>query len=178
MRPLLTRQKTKDKSSATPPDNTTEPAKVSIGTAKGWTQIDDAALLGMKAQNKTWKEISEAMPDKGLTDMKQRYKELYDLADDTAKGHMGGDVDDFEGEKKGKGIGKGEEKAGILKTGNGKGKEGGGSKEKGGRPVIFADSDEELTQDEVSYIDAINGSWLLIDNVAAVDIPLRALRKV
>lgn len=35
------------------------------------------ALLGMKAQNMTWKEIGEALPAKNMEDIKRRYRELY-----------------------------------------------------------------------------------------------------
>ena len=35
------------------------------------------ALLGMKAQGMTWKEIDEALPGKELGDIKKKYKELY-----------------------------------------------------------------------------------------------------
>ena len=35
------------------------------------------ALLGMKAQGMTWKEIGEALPGKNMEDIKRRYRELY-----------------------------------------------------------------------------------------------------
>ena len=34
-------------------------------------------LIGAKALNKTWKEISEALPGKNLEEIKKKYKELY-----------------------------------------------------------------------------------------------------
>lgn len=35
------------------------------------------ALLGMKAQSMTWKEIGEALPGKDMEDIKKRYRKLY-----------------------------------------------------------------------------------------------------
>ena len=41
-----------------------------------WTRLEELALLGMKAQNMTWKEINEALPGKDLEDIKKKYKVL------------------------------------------------------------------------------------------------------
>ena len=42
-----------------------------------WTRLEELALLGMKAQDMTWKEINEALPGKELEDIKKKYKVLY-----------------------------------------------------------------------------------------------------
>ena len=42
-----------------------------------WTKIEEMGLLGAKALNKTWKEISEALPGKNLEEIKKKYRELY-----------------------------------------------------------------------------------------------------
>ena len=49
-------------------------------TVSTWTLVEDAALLGLKAQRKSWKEISETMAGKDLEAIKERYRLLYDLA--------------------------------------------------------------------------------------------------
>ena len=42
-----------------------------------WTRIEELALLGMKAQDMSWKEINEALPGKDMEDIKKKYKVLY-----------------------------------------------------------------------------------------------------
>ena len=42
-----------------------------------WTKLEEMALLGMKAQNMSWKDIDEALPGKDLDEIKKKYKELY-----------------------------------------------------------------------------------------------------
>ena len=55
-------------------------------TISTWTVVEDAALLGMKAQRKSWKEISEIIAGKDLEAIKERYRLLYDLAPAEVKG--------------------------------------------------------------------------------------------
>ena len=42
-----------------------------------WTRIEQLALLGMKAQDMSWKQINEALPGKDMDDIKKKYKVLY-----------------------------------------------------------------------------------------------------
>ncbi len=57
-----------------------EEPPVTEATVCTWTVVEDAALLGLKAQRKSWKEISETMAGKDLEAIKERYRLLYDLA--------------------------------------------------------------------------------------------------
>ena len=68
---------TKAEPPASPKAEETPVTEVTIST---WTVVEDAALLGLKAQRKSWKEISEAMAGKDLEAIKERYRLLYDLA--------------------------------------------------------------------------------------------------
>lgn len=55
----------------------TESTKTTESAPAGWTRIEEMALLGMKAQSMTWKEIGEALPGKDMEDIKKRYRKLY-----------------------------------------------------------------------------------------------------
>lgn len=54
-----------------------EEIKTTESTPAEWTKIEEMGLLGARALNKTWKEISEALPGKNLEEIKKKYKELY-----------------------------------------------------------------------------------------------------
>ena len=54
-----------------------EEIKTSESTPAEWTKIEEMGLLGAKALNKTWKEISEALPGKNIEEIKNKYRELY-----------------------------------------------------------------------------------------------------
>lgn len=41
-----------------------------------WTTIEDATLIGLKALDKTWKEIGAIMTDKPTEDLRERYDQL------------------------------------------------------------------------------------------------------
>lgn len=73
---------TKAEPPASPKAEEPPPPKATVST---WTPVEDAALLGMKAQRKPWKEISEAFAGKDLEAIKERYRVLYDLAPAEAK---------------------------------------------------------------------------------------------
>ncbi|KAI4162006.1 MAG: hypothetical protein LQ342_004318 [Letrouitia transgressa] len=58
---------------------TAEPVKADepqAQEAKAWTPLEDAALLGLKAQNKSWKEIGEIILGRDKDELLNRYKEL------------------------------------------------------------------------------------------------------
>ena len=61
-----------------------EPPSIEV-TINTWTTVEDAALLGLKAQGRSWKEISETFAGKDLEAIKERYRLLYDLAPAEAK---------------------------------------------------------------------------------------------
>ena len=91
---LLTQVQAPKKPSASPPGSTKaeppaspkaqEPPNPGI-TFTTWTAVEDAALLGLKAQRKSWKEIGETFGGKDLEAIKERYRLLYDLAPAEAK---------------------------------------------------------------------------------------------
>ena len=54
-----------------------EEIKTADSTPAEWTKIEEMGLIGAKALNKTWKEISAALPGKNLEDIKKKYRELY-----------------------------------------------------------------------------------------------------
>lgn len=54
-----------------------EEIKTTESTPAEWTKIEEMGLIGAKALNKTWKEISAALPGKNLEDIKKKYRELY-----------------------------------------------------------------------------------------------------
>ena len=54
-----------------------EETKTTESTPAEWTKIEEMGLLGAKALNKTWKEVSEALPGKNLEEIKKKYRELY-----------------------------------------------------------------------------------------------------
>ncbi|KAM0799811.1 hypothetical protein BDR22DRAFT_963617 [Usnea florida] len=64
-------------SSTTTKEAPTEEIKTAESTPAEWTKIEEMGLLGAKALNKTWKEISEALPGKNLEEIKKKYRELY-----------------------------------------------------------------------------------------------------
>lgn len=97
-----------------------------VETPLTWTALEDATLIGLKALNKTWKEIGAVMKDKPTEDLRERYDELNiktvkaNEADtkkeepkpEEAKSNEGGDnSSDHGGNKKGKSK-KGKEKKG------------------------------------------------------------------
>ncbi|KAL6718171.1 hypothetical protein ACLMJK_004259 [Lecanora helva] len=72
-----------------PPVNTDPPPPASVAEtassldtlsissdAQAWSAVQDGTLIGMKLQNHTWNEISAAIPDKTIGDMKARWKKL------------------------------------------------------------------------------------------------------
>ncbi|KAI4115395.1 MAG: hypothetical protein LQ338_007868, partial [Usnochroma carphineum] len=65
---------------ASKPDEATKPAddaKPAEGAAKtSWTPAEDVALLSLKGQNKTWKEIGEILVGKDKDELRNRYKEI------------------------------------------------------------------------------------------------------
>lgn len=44
-----------------------------------WTSLEDATLIGLKALNKTWKEIGVIMSPKQTEDLRERYDELKEI---------------------------------------------------------------------------------------------------
>ena len=74
---------TKAEPSASPKAEEPPVPEVTVST---WTVVEDAALLGLKAQGKSWKEISETMAGKDLEAIKERYRLLYDQAPAKVKG--------------------------------------------------------------------------------------------
>ncbi|KAI4210790.1 MAG: hypothetical protein LQ351_006372 [Letrouitia transgressa] len=97
--------------------------------AKAWTPLEDAALLGLKAQNKSWKEIGEIILGRDKDELRNHYKELNpnviadggknkDNSVNGAKGGSGGSIKGGQG-KQGKGAGeeKGEEKGQATNDG-------------------------------------------------------------
>ena len=114
-------------------------------TISAWTPLEDAQLLGLKAQNTSWKQIGVLM--NGKQGIKERYKELMkDKGEnDGAKGRDAkegevkkGNEGKEKGKKEGKGKGKQEEK---VETNKGE--------DDGKRPVIYIDEGDELDVHEV-----------------------------
>ncbi|KAF6217726.1 hypothetical protein HO133_006553 [Letharia lupina] len=66
-------QKAESPSTETSPKST---QTTESGSAE-WTKIEEMGLLGMKALNKSWKEISEVLAGKDEDDIKKKYRELY-----------------------------------------------------------------------------------------------------
>ena len=117
-------------------------------TVNTWTAVEDAALLGLKAQRKSWKDISETFAGKDLEAIKERYRLLYDLAP--------AEVKNKEVEAKGKSK-EGEAKDGVgenrAKDGEEKGNDG-AKKGKGRKaPTATTGWDKENTDDDLSSED-------------------------
>ncbi len=170
------RKKHKDRSQATsppsppsPPTATTDSAS-SLGTTSSpestksntdlpseWTASQDAILVGMKVQSKTWKEIEEALPGKDRKRLKERYRELYAADNKESQGEGSGESDDKQSSKasrKGKvKEGKGQkekEKKGILKQSQ---KDQNGQwTHLEGRPVIYVQSGDPVSAEDVGPI--------------------------
>ena len=126
-------------------------------TINTWTVVEDAALLGMKAQRKSWKEISETFAGKDLEAIKERYRLLYDLAPaEVKKNEVGAKGKSKEGEaKEGDGGNKakdGEEK-GNDGAKKGKGKSNEESKKGRKTPTATTGWNKESTDDDLSSED-------------------------
>ena len=88
--PLTSLQQRKKAASATPPAATAaaadpapeapkppESANPAVGTAQApFTPAEDVALLSLKAQNKTWKEIGDVLVGRDKDELRNRYKEI------------------------------------------------------------------------------------------------------
>lgn len=124
----------KPESSFYPPstENSAETASIN-SEAFAWTAAQDAILIGMKVQDKSWKEISDTIPEKSIGELKQRFNYLELAVNANGKG-KGKEVDvkgkGKEKEEGGKGKGKQEEpKAkGGKSSMKGKGKANAGKK--------------------------------------------------
>lgn len=71
--------KTDEVPAPTPDSTTAEPAAVEQKPAEAeltWTDMEDATLIGLKALNKTWKEIGAAIEGKHTEDLRARYDTL------------------------------------------------------------------------------------------------------
>ena len=55
---------------------TADPTSITSATF-AWTAAQDAVLIGMCIQHKTWGEIGEAIPEKGMGEIHQRYNYLH-----------------------------------------------------------------------------------------------------
>ena len=133
-----------------------EPPTIEV-TVNTWTAVEDAALLGLKAQRKSWKEISETFAGKDLEAIKERYRLLYDLAPaEVKKKEVQAKGKSKEGEAKegdgGNGAKDGEEKG---KDGAKKGKGKSNEESKKGRkaPTATTGWDKENTDDDLSSED-------------------------
>ena len=80
--------------------------------ALAWTAVQDATLIGMKQLGRAWKEINEALPDKTIGELKQRYKEINvgSKGKEKSKEEGGKAKGGDHGSKKGKGKAKAEKK--------------------------------------------------------------------
>lgn len=84
---FLTREQPKTKASPLPtetsPQSTaateasSEPIVVTESGSAEWTRLEELALLGMKAEDMTWKEIDEMLPGKDVENIKKKYGELF-----------------------------------------------------------------------------------------------------
>lgn len=159
----LTQLQAPKKLNASPPGSTKaeppaspkaeEPPTTEV-TANTWTAVEDAALLGLKAQRRSWKEISETLASKDLEAIKERYRLLYDLAPAEAK--VEAKEKNKEGEAK-KADGGNKAKDGDEKGNDGakKGKGKSNEESKKGRKTPTATSiwDKEPTEDDLSSED-------------------------
>lgn len=92
---FLTREQPKTKASPlsteTSPQSTaateapTEPLVIIESGIAEWTRLEELALLGMKAEDMTWKEIGEMLPGKDVENIKKKYRELYVAAPASVK---------------------------------------------------------------------------------------------
>lgn len=121
----------------TPATPTATPGTASSSNAATmtWTTLEDNALIGMKAQGKSWKEIHDALPTKSKSDLKQRFKEL----STNAKGKGKERVVSF---AEGTGQGKKEGKKGIMK---GAGSDSDWSSDEGIDPGNFSMSNHRIS---------------------------------
>ena len=121
-----------------------EPPTIGV-TVNTWTAVEDAALLGLKAQRRSWKEISEMFASRDLEAIKERYRFLYDLAPAEAKI----EAKEADGGKKAK---DGDEK-GNDGAKKGKGKANEESKKGRKTPTATSIGDKEQTDDDLSSED-------------------------
>ena len=64
---------------------TEEPPRTEV-TVSTWTVVEDAALLGLIAQRKSWEEISQTLAGKDLEAIQERYRLMFGLVPVEAKG--------------------------------------------------------------------------------------------
>ena len=64
---------------------TEEPPRTEVPSIT-WTVVEDAALLGLIAQRKSWEEISQTLPGKDLPAIQERYRLMFGLVAVEAKG--------------------------------------------------------------------------------------------
>ena len=143
---LIRMQSDAASTAAAPPSPTSEAANT-------WTAVEDAALLGMKAQQKSWTAMSEMLPGKGVDGIKERYSELYKKVPDKfkAKGASKKESDEGKVEEKPKEVEKKASKASVKgnsmsEKGNVKEDE---PKKINGRPVIWIEAGDPLSTEEV-----------------------------
>lgn len=124
-----------------------------------WTDLEDATLIGLKALNKTWKEIGAIMTNKPTEDLRERYDELNlktvkateaEKKDDEpkaeAKEKNGANATGDHGDKgKGKGVDKKDKEKGKHKN---------GAKKAAKATVESADSDD--SQGEEAKEETVN----------------------
>ncbi|KAL8741485.1 MAG: hypothetical protein Q9184_008378, partial [Pyrenodesmia sp. 2 TL-2023] len=113
----------------------TEDAKPAEAPAKApFTPAEDVALLSLKAQNKTWKEIHEVLVERDFDELKSRFKEI-----GPTKGGQGGEASK-EGPVAGAAKGNKQQKGDGGKKGKGKQEEA-KTEETKDEPVVAADAD-------------------------------------
>ena len=90
---------------------TEEPPRTEVPSIT-WTVVEDAALLGLIAQRKSWEEISQTLPGKDLAAIQERYRLMFGLVSvETKAGEAEGKEKSKEGEgKEGGGGNTGENK--------------------------------------------------------------------
>ncbi|KAL8662694.1 MAG: hypothetical protein Q9202_004478 [Teloschistes flavicans] len=137
------------------PDTAAPPAggEVTTGGAAGkapWTPAEDVALLSLKAQNKTWKEIGQVLEGRGKDELRFRFKDI------GPKQATDGPANNAVNEEKGKPT---KQKGGGDKKG--KGKEpldfGGEATVSASEPGPAPDSDSEPYDDQ-PFTDPVYGS--------------------
>ena len=92
---LLTQIQVPKKSDASPAGSTKaeppaspkaeEPPRTEV-PVNTWTVVEDAALLGLIAQRKSWEEISQTLAGKDLAAIQERYRLMFGLVPVEAKG--------------------------------------------------------------------------------------------
>ena len=113
----------------------------------------------MKAANKTWKEISDALSNRDIKGLKQRFRELQAAKGGNASAPATAKKDDGGGAKATAGAGGATVKKSAMKgqasaKGEEEEKEKGGEKAKGKdgeKTVIWLEEDGELIAEEVCY---------------------------